>query len=45
MAIQRARLPLTLVGNSYRGVGVSDTIYDARYQMEYLNSERKNIDQ
>ena len=39
--IRRDRLPLTLVGNSYRGVGVSDVIYDARVEMEYLNLEKR----
>ncbi|CAF1188071.1 unnamed protein product [Adineta steineri] len=35
--IRRDKLPLTLVGNSYRGVGISDVIYDTRVEMEYLN--------
>jgi protoporphyrinogen oxidase len=35
--IRRDNLPLTLVGNSYRGVGISDVIYDARVEVEYLN--------
>lgn len=39
--IRQKHLPLSLVGNSYRGVGVSDVIYDARLEMEYLNIESK----
>lgn len=42
--VRRDRLPLTLVGNSYRGVGVSDVIYDARVEMEYLNLEKRNAE-
>ena len=36
MIIKKEKLPLSLIGNSYRGVGVSDVIYDARLEMEYL---------
>jgi len=38
--IQREKLPLTLVGNSYRGIGVNDVIYDSRVEMEYLNLDQ-----
>ncbi|CAF1372834.1 unnamed protein product [Rotaria sordida] len=37
--IRRYNLPLTLVGNSYRGIGVNDVIFDARLEIEYLNLE------
>ncbi|CAF3330585.1 unnamed protein product [Rotaria socialis] len=37
--VRRNNLPLTLVGNSYRGIGISDVIYDARVEVEYLNLE------
>ncbi|CAF5145172.1 unnamed protein product, partial [Rotaria sp. Silwood1] len=37
--IRRNNLPITLVGNSYRGIGVSDVIFDARLEVEYLNLE------
>ncbi|CAF3985098.1 unnamed protein product [Rotaria magnacalcarata] len=37
--IRRNNLPLTLVGNSYRGIGISDVIFDTRVEVEYLNLE------
>ena len=43
--VRQERLPLSLVGNSYRGVGVNDVIYDARVEMEYLNFDSNKVKQ
>ncbi|CAF0780922.1 unnamed protein product [Didymodactylos carnosus] len=41
--IYKENLPLTLVGNSYRGVGINDVIYDARVEIEYLNLKEQRL--
>ena len=42
--IEENKLPLTVTGSSYRGVGLNDVIFDARKQVKKLINRMKKVD-